>query len=204
MGGRNTNATPAQSPARYVQFFEHPILSTKQTQMKKLKLICYFACLSILVSFNSNAQITPNVPSKFPTDYGAFTFALGSKVLIELKAVDSSKFEYKVLSIETIEDMYSFKKREDLFSKNPKENTIEIFFMGAFYNEGKEDKDYKTLLMLRNNLKERVNYKADIKYYNAEQFKNTSIVGASPGTNTKEIWPQKIDYITLYNFVKAN
>ncbi len=173
--------------------------------MKNLKLVFFFACVSILMSLTSNAQSTPDIPRKIPTDYGTFTFALGSRILIELKEADSIKFEYKVLSIEPIEDIYSFKKGEDLFSKSPKENTIEIFFMPAFYNEGKEDKDYKTLLMLRNNLKvkERINYKADIKYYYTDQFKNTSIIGVSPGSIAKEIWPQKIDYITLYNFVKA-
>jgi hypothetical protein len=173
--------------------------------MKDLKLVVFFAYISILMSHTGHAQSTPDIPRKFPTDYGTFTFALGSKILIALKEIDSSKFEYKVLSIEPIEDIYSFKKGEDLFSKNPKENTIEIFFMPAFYNEGKEDRDYKTLLMLRNNVKgkERINYKADIKYYNTDQFKNTSIIGVSPGSIAKEIWPQKIDYITLYNFVKA-
>ncbi len=170
--------------------------------MKKLVPILFFSIT--LLSFNTMAQTRPNVPGKFPTDYGTFTFPLGTKVLLELKQLDSTKYGYKVLSMESIEGFYSFKQNEDLFSKSPKENTIEIFFMGAFYNEGNEDKDYKTLLMLRSNLKDRLSYKADIKYYNANQFKNTSISGASPGTNTREIWPQKIDYITIYDFVKGS
>jgi len=161
---------------------------------------CLTALLTVL-SFSVYAQ-QPVIPKKFPTAYGEFTFPLGSKILLELKAVDSVKFEYRVLSIEPIEELYSFNKNEDLFSKTKQENTIELFFMPAYRNEGKEDKDYKTLLMLRNNLVMRLNYKADIKYYYTDKFQNTSIIGTSPGGRTQEIWPQKIDLITLYNFEK--
>ena len=157
---------------------------------------------SIFLSFTLFAQQALNISSKFPTDFGKFTFPLGTKILVELRAVDSSKFEYRVLSMETIDGFYSFKKGENLFSKTIKENTIEIYFMGAYYNEGKEDKDYKSLLMLRDNLKIPLSYKADIKYYYSDKFVNTSIVGASPGAKTMEIWAHKIDYITLYNFEK--
>jgi hypothetical protein len=162
----------------------------------------FLAALLTCISFAIYAQ-QPNIPKKFPTAFGSFTFPLGSKILLELRPLDSIKFEYRVLSIEHIEDIYSFKKNEDLFSTIKQENTIELYFMPAYYNEGQEDKDYKTLLMLRNNLDMRVNYKADIKYYYADKFENTSIVGASPGSKTQEIWPRKIDLITLYNFEKS-
>jgi hypothetical protein len=39
------------------------------------------------------------------------------------------------------------------------------FFSGAYYNEGKEDKDWKSLLSLKSNVKTSLIYKADIKYY---------------------------------------
>jgi len=169
--------------------------------MKKNYFLLFL--LSSFLSFTLCAQQAVNIPTKFPTEFGVFTFPLGSKILLELKAVDSSKFEYRVLSIEPIEGFYSFKKDENLFSKTIKENTVEIYFMGAYYNEGKEDKDYKSLLLLRDNLAVTLNYKADIKYYYSDEFKNTSIVGASPGSKTQEIWPQKIDFIRLYDFEKV-
>ena len=75
------------------------------------------------------------------------------------------------------------------------------FFYGAYYNDGSKDSDWKTVLILRNNFKKHINYKADIKYCFNEGFENTSIVGAYPGTNTTEIWSHKIDYITLYDFI---
>lgn len=167
--------------------------------MKKLILILLtnIFCLSI------QAQRKLNVPEKFPTKFeNSFTFPLGSKVLLELKEKKNGKYEYSVLSIEKIKGYYSLEAGENLFEENPKENTVEIYFMGAYYNKGKEDKDWKSLLMIRNNLKEPISYKADIKYYFKEDFENTSIVGAFPNAKTDEIWAHKIDFITLYDFEK--
>ncbi|KFF08844.1 hypothetical protein [Chryseobacterium luteum] len=164
--------------------------------MKKILLI-----FTILIFGNKLiSQEHKNIPTTFPTDYGIFTFPIGSKVTFELKETKEGKYEYRVLNIEPYKEYYSLSKSKKLFSENPKDNTVEIFFMGAYYNDGKEDKDWKTLLSLRNNLKTPLNYKADIKYYFKDEFENTSISGAFPKTSTNEIWQHKIDFITLYNF----
>tara|TARA_R110002012_G_scaffold321359_1_gene548834 strand:- start:227 stop:790 length:564 start_codon:yes stop_codon:yes gene_type:complete len=167
-------------------------------KMKKLTLILLIG----LLSFSAQAQEDRKIPDKFPTEFDSnFTFPLGSKIILELKKKKNGKYEYSVLSVDKIEGYYSLESDENLFEPKPKENTVEIFFMGAFYNEGKEDKDWKTLLMMRNNLKTPINYKADIKFYFKEEFENTSIVGAFPNVKTNEIWAHKIDFITLYDFV---
>ena len=170
--------------------------------MKKILLLLTLICLNPQVF----AQENFNIPTKFPTDYGVFTFPLGSKIIIELKENGNEKFEYRVLSVEPYEKYYSLEKREKLFSATPEKNTIEIFFMGAFYNQGENDKDWKTLLNLRSNLSVPLKYKADIKYYYTDEFENTSISGAFPNASMNEIWGYKIDYITLYAFekLKAN
>jgi hypothetical protein len=164
--------------------------------MKKIILIF----LLIFINQNVFSQETENINQELPTEYGVFTIPLWTKLTIELKETSKDKFEYRIISSETYDEMYSFEKREKVFSENPIENTIDILFVGAYYNEGKEDKDYKTLLKIRNNLKVPVMYKADIKYYFKEEFENTSIVGAFPGTDTQEIWAHKIDLIALYDF----
>lgn len=165
--------------------------------MKNLLLILLINIFTI----NIHAQQKMNVPEKFPTNFeNSFSFPLGSKILLELKEKKKGKYEYRVVSFEEVDGHYSFKADKNLFDENPKENTVEIYFMGAYYNEGKEDKDWKSLLIMRNNLKNPLNYKADIKYYFKESFENTSIVGAFPNVETKEIWAHKIDFITLYNF----
>lgn len=167
--------------------------------MKNLILILLINIFSI----NIQAQQKLNIPEKLPTNFeNSFSFPLGSKVLLELKEKKNGQYEYSVVSVEKVEGYYSLESDKNLFDENPKENTVEIYFMGAFYNEGKEDKDWKSLLMMRNNLKKPLNYKADIKYYFKENFENTSIVGAFPNAKTNEIWAHKIDFITLYDFEK--
>ncbi len=150
------------------------------------------------------SQETLEIDQKLPTEFGIYTIPLWTKLTLELKETTKDNFEYRIISSENYDDLYSFEKREKVFSDNPKENTIDVLFVGAYYNEGKDDKDYKTLLKIRNNLKVPLMYKADIKYYFNEDFENTSIVGAYPGSDTQEIWAHKIDLITLYNFTKLN
>lgn len=164
--------------------------------MKKIFLFLLF----IFLSQNTYAQETENNVQELPTEYGVYTIPLWTKLTLELKETSKDNFEYRIISSETYDEMYSFDKREKVFSDDPKENTVDILFVGAYYNEGKEDKDYKTLLKIRNNLKVPLVYKADIKYYFKEDFENTSIVGAFPGTDTQEIWAHKIDLISLYDF----
>ena len=164
------------------------------------KIIFFF--LILLFSTKIIAQEKLNIPTKFPTDFGTFTFPLGSKITIELKEIENGKFQYRVLKMEPYEKYYSLDKRENLFSENPEKNTIELYFVGAFYNEGKEDKDWKSLLTLKSNIEFPLNYKADIKYYYKDKFENTSISGAFPKAKMNEIWAHKIDYITLYDFEK--
>lgn len=158
--------------------------------------------LSYIIVLFSISQCAFSQPSDqdLPSDYGIFAIPLWSKTVIELKSVDSTKFEYRILSLDRYEEFYSFDKSPDWFSENPKENTIEIFFVGAYFNEGEEDSDYKTTLVLRNNLKTPIIYSADIKYYHKDEFENTSIVSAFPNSKTIEMWHHKIDEIALYDF----
>jgi len=166
-----------------------------------MKKYLFLICFSLMTSLFVQAQSTLNIPKELPTTFeNSFTFPLGSKILIELKENTNGSYDYKVLKIENIEDYYSLDEDKNLFDSDPKENTVELFFMGAYYNDGSKDSDWKTVLILRNNSKKHINYKADIKYYYSDVFENTSIVGAFPGTNTTEIWAHKIDFITLYDF----
>lgn len=167
--------------------------------MKNLLLL--FAIITFCSKLTSQEKI--NIPTKFPTDYGIFTFPLGSKITIELKE-KGDKYEYRVLNIEPYKEYYALSKEKSILSKNIKENTIEIFFTGAYYNEGKEDNDWKSLLYLNSNASVPLNYKADIKYYFKDEFENTSITGVFPHVKTKEIWNHKIDFITLYDFKKLS
>lgn len=161
--------------------------------MKKIILLLILLTTNYFVSFSQET-------SEYPSEYGEFEFSLWSKIVLEIKEVDNKKLEYRILSYDEYTTPYSFENREDLFSLRPKENTIEIYFIGAFYNDGNDDSDWKTVLKIKNNLKKPIKYKADIVYYFNNEFENTSVVGAFPGTETSEIWAHKIDDIILYDF----
>ncbi|GEN77094.1 hypothetical protein [Chryseobacterium hagamense] len=165
--------------------------------MKKRFLLLIFLIFAGKILSQKNF----NIPAKFPTQYGTFTFPLGSKVVLELKE-NGNTYEYRVLSMEPYKDYYPLSKKKNIFSKDIKENTIEIFFTGAYYNDGKEDKEWKSLLSLKSNVKTPLIYKADIKYYFKNEFENTSISGIFPNAKINEIWGHKIDFITLYDFEK--
>lgn len=166
-----------------------------------MKKYLFVVCFILISSQFVQGQNNLNIPKGVPTDFEkSFTFPLGSKILIEIKENTNGSYDYKVFKIENIEDYYSLDEGKNLFDAKPKENTVELYFMGAYYNDGSKDSDWKTVLILRNNSKNHINYKADIKYYYSDVFENTSIVGAFPGTNTTEIWAHKIDFITLYDF----
>jgi hypothetical protein len=166
--------------------------------MKVLKYLIFLVTINLVPNLYSQ-EITEE---QFPTDFGTYSIPLGSKVVLELKELDENNYEYRILSLEAYEGYYSFDNPPELFNNENLENTVELFFVGAYYNEGKEDGDYKTVLILRNNLSNPIKYDADIKYYYSEEFEKTSIVGAFPSVKTTEIWQHKIDLIALYNFSK--
>ncbi len=161
--------------------------------MKKIILLLILLTTNYFTSFAQKTVV-------YPSEYGEFEFSLWSKIVLEIKEVDNKKLEYRILSYDEYTTPYSFENRIDLFSLRPKENTIEIYFIGAFYNDGNDDSDWKTVLKIKNNLKKPIKYKADIMYYFNNEFENTSVVGAFPGTETSEVWAHKIDDIILYDF----
>lgn len=173
------------------------LISIQNLTMKKL----LFLIIILIFTGKIFSQKKLNIPTTFPTEYGTFTFPLGSKIILELKE-NGNKYEYRVLSMEPYKEYYPLSKEKNIFSKDIKENTIEVFFTGAYYNEGKEDKDWKSLLSLKSNVKTSLIYKADIKYYFKDEFENTSISGVFPMAKMNEIWGHKIDFITLYDFEK--
>ena len=97
----------------------------------------------IFINQNLFSKENENINQELPTDFGVYTIPLWTKMTIELKETSKNKFVYRMICSETYDDIYSFEKREKVFSDNPIENTKDILFVGAYYNEGKEDKDYK-------------------------------------------------------------
>jgi len=162
--------------------------------MKKTLLLLVF-----VLSFTAfKAQILDSVP------HDAFAFPLGRKVTIKLVPVDSVKFQYYVTDISSFAEVVDTYKDNNLFSKKPEADTIELLFCIGTHGDTQEEreKNYKTLLILRNNLSFPLEYNADMRVYQQEEFEPTSVVTLFPGTLMREMWPYMIEEIALYNFRK--
>lgn len=161
-----------------------------------MKKILFILILIMSNCLETSAQKTDD----YPSEYGEFEFSLWSKIVLEINETENDKLEYRILSYDEYKTPFSFENRTDLFSLKPKDNTIEIFFIGAFYNDGSDDSDWKTILKIKNNLKKPITYKAEIMYFFNDKFEETSVVGAFPGTETTEVWAHKINDIFLFDF----
>ena len=127
-------------------------------------------------------------------------FTLGSKFILKLIKTDSSVYDYKVIKYELLTENIRLSGSEKYFELKPEKETIEIIFAVGYNNEGKDEKDFKTVLLLRNNYANTITYNAEIKIWNKENFQKTSTEPLNPGTRNKELWPYKIDNIALLNF----
>lgn len=129
-------------------------------------------------------------------------FELGSKFTLKLVENKSGTYDYKVVKYSEFTDIFKIFDTEKLFEENPEKETIEVIFGIGYYKEGKEDKDYQTVMLLRNNYSFPLQYDADIKIWDKQDFEKTSVLPLSPGARSTELWPYKIDYIALINFRK--
>jgi hypothetical protein len=169
--------------------------------MKKTFYVFLLLIISICTGFGQEKNQEIILPTNyFNHETGFPSIPLWSKVTLELKLNNDSTYYYRITDFKPFEKMYSLDKDSSLFNSPLKENTIELFFIGAYYNEGKEDNDYKTVLIFKSAVNNHLDFKADIKYYYNEEFENTSIAGAFFNVKSTEIWAHKIDYIVLYDF----
>ncbi|WP_419869840.1 hypothetical protein [Chryseobacterium sp. CT-SW4] len=127
-------------------------------------------------------------------------FKLGSKFSLKLVKNQKGSFDYKIIRYEDFEKTFKLFETEKLFAKNPEKETIEVIFGIGYSRDGKEEKDYKTVMLLRNNYDFPLQYDADIKIWNKDDFEKTTVTPLYPGTRHTEFWPYKIDYIALINF----
>ena len=158
-----------------------------------------FKIISILIVtiFNCSKLYSQ---SENDTIANAMAFQLGSKITLKLVKNNNDTYDYKVIKYSEFTEQFKIFETENLFEKEPEKETIEVIFGIGYYNEGKEDKDYQTVMLLRNNYSTPLQYDAEIKIWNKEEFEKTSVTPLNPGTRHSELWPYKIDYIALINF----
>lgn len=153
--------------------------------------LIFFSCF-LSAKFNAQA---PN-----DTIANGMAFKLGSKLTLKLVKNTQNSFDYKVIKYSEFSEQFKIFETEKLFDKTPEKETIEVIFGIGYYREGKDDKDYQTVMLSRNNYSFPLQFDAEIKIWNKEEFEKTSVTPLNPGTRHTELWPYKIDFLALINF----
>lgn len=153
--------------------------------------------LFIFLLFSANKL---KAQSENDTIANAMAFQIGSKLTLKLEKNKNDSYDYKVIKFSEFKEQFKIFETENLFEKNPEQETIEVIFGIGYYGEGKEDKDFQTVMLLRNNYPFPLQYDAEIKIWNKDNFEKTSVTPLNPGTRHSELWPYKIDFIALINF----
>ena len=102
------------------------------------------------------------------------------------------------MSEESINYSVDYSETDSLFSPNPVAGTIEGIFAKGINQEG----PFKSVLIIKNNTKHALDYKAEIAYDSSGKFYSTSISGLYPGAKSSELWNDKLTAIMLHDFVK--
>ena len=144
--------------------------------------------LSLLILFSSHLY------SQVQKDTATYAFPIGSKFTLELIQVDSNNYKYHVLNMEQIDYSIDYSETDSLFSSNPIPGTIECFFAKGVDQDG----PFKSVLILRNNSKVYIDYKAEIAYDQSGSFYTTSVHPLFPGVKSSELWNDKLTAIVIH------
>ncbi|MCU7617990.1 hypothetical protein NZ698_12340 [Chryseobacterium sp. PBS4-4] len=158
----------------------------------------FFYSLIFFSSFLFTNKLTAQ--SANDTIANGMAFKLGSKLTLKLVKNIQNSFDYKVIKYSEFTEQFKIFETEKLFEKNPEKETIEVIFGIGYYKEGKDEKDFQTVMLSKNNYSFPLQFDAEIKVWNKEEFEATSVTPLNPGTRHTELWPYKIDYIALINF----
>ena len=142
--------------------------------------------------------LSSHLYSQEQKDTTTYAFPIGSKFTLELIQVDSNNYKYHVLNMEQIDYSIDYSETDSLFSVKPIPGTIECFFAKGVDQDG----PFKSVLILRNNSKIYINYKADIAYDQSGQFYNTSVHPLFPGVRSSELWNDNLTAIVIHKIHK--
>jgi len=150
--------------------------------MKKILLILSIICIATGL-FSQNQK-----------DTATYAFPLGCKFILELIQTDSTHYKYHVLEMEIIEYSIDYSETDTLFMSNPTPGTIECYFAPGVDQDG----PFKTVLLLRNNSENIIDYQAMISYKGVDGFYKTSVSSLFPGVRSSELWNDNLTAIVLH------
>jgi len=154
--------------------------------MKKLLLFAiFFSCFATLYSQTRKETTT-------------YAFPIGTKFTLELIQTDSVNYKYHVLEMEPFDHSIDYAKTDSIFSDKPIPGTIECFFAKGIDLEGQ----FKSVLLLRNNTTEYINYEALIAYDESGNFYETSVYPLLPGVRSSELWNNHLTAVVIHKIRK--
>jgi hypothetical protein len=149
---------------------------------------------STILLFLIIAKITTAQPL---VDTATYAFPIGSHIILQIVEF-KKELKYTVLKSETFTDNLDWSNKDSVFEKTPTIGTVEFFF-----GKGKDqDGPFKTVLLIRNNTKFKLEYKAQISYENYEGFYETSVMDLLPRVYSSELWKANLSAILLHKFKK--
>ena len=162
--------------------------------MKNILLILTLTAINII----GYSQELPTEPAV------GYSFPIGSKFIIKLHSVDSTKFNYSIIEFEPFEEIIDTWENDTLFKENGQKGTIEFYFCLSTSGDSDEEKEknMKVLLLMKNRTEYSLTYNSDIQTEENGEFKETSNVGTFSGAKGTEMWPYMIYQIGLNGFEK--
>lgn len=120
---------------------------------------------------------------------------IGAKFTLKLNKISDKKYKYEVVDFQEIDYCIDYSKTDTLFSKSPELGTIECYFARGIDQSG----PFKSVLILRNNTKEIINYEALISYQGKDEFFNTNVSSLYPNVKASELWNDNLTAIIIKN-----
>lgn len=134
------------------------------------------------------------------------SFGLYQRVKFKLISdADSVNYKLNPISCTEFKDTLILGKTEQIFSKDLKEDEIEVVFSIGYYfepNSKEGNNEPQSILIIKNNTPHSLKYNAKICVCGKDSFIDTSVAPIFAEISVIEIWPYCIEKIALYDFKK--
>lgn len=150
-----------------------------------MRILIAFAFLIISCSLNAQSG----------ADTTRFPFTAGTHFTLKVVKTKTG-LKISLAKIEKVKKDVDYLNMGILFNATPTPGTIE----GVFGKGAGIDGQYKTALMLRNNTKFKIEYKARILYTGRKGWVDTDVYDLLPETGSNELWQNDLSAIEVRNF----
>jgi hypothetical protein len=128
-------------------------------------------------------------------DTTSYPFSAGTHFILKVVKTKTG-LKTSLVKIEKVKKDVDYLNMGTLFCATPIPGTIE----GVFGKGAGIDGQYKTALMLRNNTKFKMEYKARILYTGRKGWVETDVYDLLPQTGSNELWQNDLSAIEMRNF----